>query len=123
MIALDSGGLMSRIQFYSIYDRFLKRATVSRLSTAALAWMMLFQVALASDFTRPWRDNTKALILDAYELNSLDWLEITKNKRIVGFIGKASDGLSAEYCPNSQTLCGAKWPKYAVTKELYHTGN
>lgn len=75
----------------------------------------------ASDFNRPWRDSNKALILDAYELNPLEWGKIVKNPRIAGFINKASDGLSAEYCSDRRTLCGAKWRKYSVTKELYHT--
>lgn len=77
--------------------------------------------AWASDFLEPWRDKEKALVLDAYELNSIDWLTVVKNKRIAGFISKATDGLSAEYCADRRTLCGAKWRKYSVTKELYQT--
>ena len=75
----------------------------------------------ASPFNEPWRNKGNALVLDAYELNSIEWQEVVKNKRIAGFISKATDGLSAEYCANNNTLCGAKWRKYAVTKELYHT--
>ena len=77
--------------------------------------------ASASGFLEPWRDSSKALVLDAYELNSIDWLTVVKNKRIAGFISKATDGLSAEYCADRRTLCGAKWRKYSVTKELYQT--
>lgn len=77
--------------------------------------------APAAGFLEPWKNREKALVLDAYELNSIDWLTVVKNKRIAGFIGKASDGLSAEYCADRRTLCGAKWRKYAVSRELYHT--
>lgn len=76
----------------------------------------------ASELNKPWRDKSKALVLDAYEFNPLDWQEIVKDKRIAGFIGKASDGLSPKYCPPSRkNICSEKWRKYSVTKELYHT--
>jgi len=88
---------------------------------ASLSVLPIANTASASDFLEPWRDREKALVLDAYELNAIDWLTVVKNKRIAGFIGKASDGLSAEYCASRVTLCGAKWRKYSVTKELYHT--
>lgn len=77
--------------------------------------------AVASDFNQPWRNTQKALVLDAYELNALDWEKIIKNPRIVGFINKATDGRPEEYCTGRMTLCGAKWRKYSVTRELYHT--
>ncbi len=77
--------------------------------------------ASAAGFLEPWRNKETALVLDAYELNSIDWLTVVKNKQIAGFISKATDGLSAEYCADRRTLCGAKWRKYSVTKELYHT--
>lgn len=87
------------------------------------ALVLLFSATLShsSDYNEPWRDRSKGLVLDAYELNSIDWTQVAKNSRIVGFIGKASDGLSAEYCSDRSTICGAKWRKYAVTRELYHT--
>ena len=105
---------------------------VFRASTTIRTRVMIWVIAIvamtffpvltkAGDFNEPWRKSSKALVLDAYELNSLNWHEIVKNRRIVGFIGKASDGLTAEYCSDHSTLCGAKWRKYAITKELYHT--
>lgn len=86
-----------------------------------VSFLLSATCSISGEYNEPWRDRSKGLVLDAYELNSLDWLQIVKNKRIVGFIGKASDGLSAEYCTDRSTLCGAKWRKYSVTKELYHT--
>lgn len=81
----------------------------------------------ASDFNQPWRDKSKALVIDAYEYNSIDWQKLVTNKRITGFINKASDGLSPIYagnCKGNQTekkLCKALWKRFAVTKELYQT--
>lgn len=97
------------------------RIKLKRLIIAILSFLILADLAFASDFYRPWRHSSNALILDAYELNAINWKEVIKNKRIAGFIGKASDGLTAEYCADRKTICGAKWRKYAVTKELYHT--
>ncbi|MCB1384697.1 MAG: glycoside hydrolase family 25 [Nitratireductor sp.] len=74
-----------------------------------------------AEFKEPWRDYRNALVLDAYELNALDWTEIVKNKRIAGFIGKATDGLPQEYCTERESLCGAQWRKYSVSRELYQT--
>lgn len=109
----------------NIQDRNRKIASLKTLLMSlivSLIGLNLFSaIAIASDFNEPWRDRNKALILDAYELNSLEWDKIVKNPRIAGFINKATDGLSAEYCSDRRTLCGAKWRKYSVTKELYHT--
>lgn len=83
--------------------------------------------AFASEFNRPWRDNSRALVIDAYEYNPIDWNELVTNKRIVGFINKASDGVSPLYAGNcrgndtERRLCSVKWKRFAVVKELYHT--
>jgi GH25 family lysozyme M1 (1,4-beta-N-acetylmuramidase) len=90
------------------------------LIVLAFAWPLASD-ASASDFNQPWRMNKYALVLDAYELNSLDWEKIASNKRIAGFIGKASDGLSPDYCSDPKSDCGILWRKYAITRELYHS--
>ena len=74
-----------------------------------------------ADMLRPWKKPDYALVLDAYELNALDWERIVGDKRIAGFIGKASDGLPQQYCADRESLCGAQWRKYSVSRELYHT--
>ena len=74
-----------------------------------------------AEMVRPWKKPDYALVLDAYELNALNWERIVKDKRIAGFIGKASDGLPQQYCADRETLCGAQWRKYSVSRELYHT--
>ncbi|MCB1419120.1 MAG: muramidase [Notoacmeibacter sp.] len=91
---------------------------------AALAFLAP-AVAGASDFSRPWQRADTALVIDAYEYNAIDWHKLVTDKRITGFINKASDGLPPKYrCSGNETevrLCKALWKRYAVAKELYHT--
>ncbi|MEL6920272.1 MAG: GH25 family lysozyme [Pseudomonadota bacterium] len=81
--------------------------------------------AFAGEFFYPWKDTSRALVLDGYEFNEFDLVEIAKNKRIVGFIHKGSDGFAAAYrCrgnESNRTLCREKWRRYSVGRELYHT--
>ena len=82
------------------------------------------RAAVASDFSQPWTRPDRALVLDAYEYNELDWRELAKDKRIVGFINKASDGVPPPYfCTGDDTeykLCKALWKRHAVARELFH---
>ncbi len=79
----------------------------------------------ASEFSAPWQRNDRALVIDAYEYNTIDWKQLTTDKRIVGFIGKASDGLPPPYaCSGNETeirLCKALFKRHAVARELFHT--
>lgn len=81
--------------------------------------------ASGSDFSEPWRKADRALVLDAYEYNSIDWTALATDKRIAGFISKASDGLAPPYfCSGDETafrLCKALWKRHAVARELFHT--
>ncbi len=78
-------------------------------------------------FYRPWAAKHRALVLDAYERNVIDLTEVSKDKRIAGFIHKGSDGLPPIYdCktaanPTELELCKKNWKVYAVSKELYRT--
>ena len=60
---------------------------------AAAATLAALLPAQASDFSEPWKKPNRALVIDAYEYNSIDWNALASDKRIVGFINKASDGL------------------------------
>jgi GH25 family lysozyme M1 (1,4-beta-N-acetylmuramidase) len=79
----------------------------------------------ASDFSEPWKRADRALVIDAYEYNPIDWNRLVGDKRIVGFINKGSDGLSPPYkCRGNATevrLCKALWKRHAVARELFHT--
>ncbi|HWK65185.1 MAG TPA: GH25 family lysozyme [Rhizobiaceae bacterium] len=82
-------------------------------------------VADPSEFSAPWRRADRALVVDAYEYNAIDWKALATDKRIVGFIGKASDGLPPPYsCTGNETeirLCKALFKRHAVARELFHT--
>jgi GH25 family lysozyme M1 (1,4-beta-N-acetylmuramidase) len=75
----------------------------------------------------PWKNKDTALVIDAYELNPIEWEKLVTNKRIAGFISKASDGLPEVYnCSgkhNGDTVahCKTMWRKYAVSRELHQT--
>lgn len=75
----------------------------------------------------PWKSVTNAIVIDAYEMNVIDWDAMSTDKRIAGFISKASDGLPESFsCTgdhNGDTVnhCRTMWRKYAVSRELYQT--
>ena len=75
----------------------------------------------------PWKTKSNAIIVDAYEMNSIDWETMLGDKRISGFIAKASDGMPESFsCTgdhNGDTFnhCKTMWRKYAVSRELYQT--
>lgn len=102
---------------------------LSRLFTAGFAAMLAgaaaAPVASASDFSKPWLNKDRALVIDAYEYNPLDWKKLAANKRITAFINKGSDGLPPAYrCKGDETerrLCKALWKRYSVARELFHT--
>jgi GH25 family lysozyme M1 (1,4-beta-N-acetylmuramidase) len=95
--------------------------------TVLIAILLAFpaQLASASDFSEPWKRKDRALVIDAYEYNAIDWQKMALDKRIVGFINKGSDGLSPAYeCSGTETevsLCKALWKRHAVARELFHT--
>ncbi len=75
----------------------------------------------------PWKSSDHALVIDAYELNIIDWDAMLKDKRIAGFISKASDGLpesfdcTGDHAGDTVAHCKTMWRKYAVSRELYQT--
>jgi len=96
------------------------------IATAAFCGAAAFaRPAAASDFSEPWKNPDRALVIDAYEYNSIDWTALAGDKRIAAFINKASDGLPPAYsCSGDDTevrLCKALWKRHAVTRELFQT--
>jgi GH25 family lysozyme M1 (1,4-beta-N-acetylmuramidase) len=100
-------------------DRFV------RIVLAVFGIALCATAAGASDFSEPWKRPDRALVIDAYEYNPIDWQRLAGDKRIVGFINKASDGLPPPYkCSGRETeirLCKALWKRHAVARELFHT--
>ena len=86
----------------------------------ALAGLSVPQ-ARASEFSAPWRDANTSLVIDAYEYTKIDWGKLVRNRQLVGFINKASDGLPPKYGCQREKLCRALWKRYAAARELYHT--
>jgi GH25 family lysozyme M1 (1,4-beta-N-acetylmuramidase) len=74
-----------------------------------------------------WRDPQHTIIVDAYEMNTIDWDALLTDKRIAAFISKASDGLPESFsCADdhrgdSIAHCRTMWRKYAVSRELFRT--
>jgi GH25 family lysozyme M1 (1,4-beta-N-acetylmuramidase) len=77
--------------------------------------------------SEPWKDKSTALVIDAYEMNIIDWEKLVANRRVAAFISKASDGLpevfdcSGPHNGDSVDHCKTMWRKYAVSRELYQT--
>ncbi|CAN7564611.1 lysozyme M1 (1,4-beta-N-acetylmuramidase) [Phyllobacterium sp. LjRoot231] len=80
-----------------------------------------------SEFRSPWANKERAIILDGYEHNSFNLMEIVKDQRVAAFIHKGSDGMPANYHCNrivdamQQELCKRIWRNYSVSRELYQT--
>lgn len=56
----------------------------------------LFSVAQSSEFKEPWSDTTKAIIIDPYSENPIDFEKLITDKRVAGIIHKASQGDSSD---------------------------
>jgi GH25 family lysozyme M1 (1,4-beta-N-acetylmuramidase) len=98
------------------------------LHLVAAASLLVSAEGLAQAGDRgPWTDPALPLVIDAYELNAIDWQALLTDKRIAGFIHKASDGLPESYTcrgkhgGDSLAHCKTMWRKYAVSRELYQT--
>lgn len=95
------------------------------ICTIALFAAASANAADTNEFNNPWKSSERALVIDGYEFNEFNLVELGSDKRIAAFIHKGSDGLPAKYrCVGNEaevTLCKTKWRRYAVGKELYQT--
>jgi GH25 family lysozyme M1 (1,4-beta-N-acetylmuramidase) len=101
-------------------------AAALNLACAAVVGTALLATPASAAWNAPWKSEDKALVIDAYEFNPINWQELASDKRIAGFINKASDGLPPQWnCgkadDDAYKLCKNRWWKYSVTKELYMT--
>ncbi|MEW9616338.1 GH25 family lysozyme [Shinella sp. S4-D37] len=98
---------------------------LSGLAALLLLATLPFPAGAAS--VEPWKKPENAIVIDAYELNEIDWSEMLSDTRIAGFISKASDGLpesfscKGEHGGDTVAHCKTMWRKYAVSRELYET--
>ncbi|MDM9623728.1 GH25 family lysozyme [Rhizobium sp. S96] len=81
----------------------------------------------AADDTLPWTSTSNSIVVDAYELNTIDWETLLSDKRVAAFISKASDGLpesfscTGDHAGDTVAHCKTMWRKYAVSRELFQT--
>ncbi len=97
----------------------------ARLIAAISASLFATFAFAGTPFNEPWRDQNRALVIDAYEHNSIEWDKLTTEKRVVGFINKATDGDGEPWnCTDPDTsleVCRLKFRRYFVAQELYQT--
>ncbi|MFD1327412.1 glycoside hydrolase family 25 protein [Mycoplana ramosa] len=100
---------------------------MKRLVAAAATLLLTLPGGLSATDLEPWRNAENAIVIDAYEMNAIDWPLMLADKRIAGFISKASDGLpesfdcKGEHDGDTVAHCKTMWRKYAVSRELYET--
>lgn len=102
-------------------DHIVRKLKVGAAALAALAGAAFGQTAIASEFSYPWNSSNTSIVLDAYEYTPIDWTKMSNNKRLAGFINKASDGIAPTSRCGGNVLCRVKWRRYAATQELYNT--
>jgi len=98
---------------------------IGKLALIYAVFMAGITASYASDFSYPWRNKQKAIVIDAYEKNPIDWQKMVKNKQIRAFIGKSSDGLQSPWaCSGNKTerkICKKSFQNYFMKQQLYHT--
>lgn len=101
------------------------RQRISALLTGAL--LLIAAGASCAADVEPWKKHDNAIVIDAYEMNEIEWPLLLTDRRIAGFISKASDGLpesfdcKGEHDGDTVAHCKTMWRKYAVSRELYET--
>ena len=97
----------------------------NKSAIVCLVFMASLTTAYASEFSYAWRNKQKALVIDAYEKNPIDWQKMVTDKRIRAFIGKSSDGLQSPWaCSGNSTqrkICKKTFQNYFMKQQLYHT--
>lgn len=59
--------------------------------------LLLLSSSISSDsFNQPWLNNKTSIVIDAYEGNSIDWDEMSGDKKMVGVIHRSSIGLRVD---------------------------
>src|SRR6266545_412331 len=63
-----------------------------RLLVAGLGLALLATETVAGEFAEPWKDRSRALVIDAFAGNPIDWEKLATEPRVVGIIHKATTG-------------------------------
>src|SRR6476620_7564679 len=59
-------------------------------------WAINLLQAQSTEFIQPWNDTTRAIIIDAYYLNDINWKKMATDTRVAAVIHKASEGLKTD---------------------------
>lgn len=85
----------------------------------SITWIFVSSISLSaqiSEFNEPWKDTSKAIIIDFYSGNEVDWEEMKKDNRLAAIIHKASEGLKTDdkYHERKKIALsyGYKWGSY-----------
>ena len=95
---------------------------------SCLIFIILFFVtgALAQDpseFNEPWKDTSKALVIDAYKGNYLDCAKLSQESRVVGVLFRSSIGRTADekeyfyYKKQCKDTYNFKWGSFHVGRK------
>jgi lysozyme len=64
-----------------------------------ILWCFIFILSLSAqvnEFSEPWKDTSRAIIIDFYSGNEVNWEEMKKDNRLVAIIHKASQGFKID---------------------------
>src|SRR5262245_1450669 len=62
----------------------------------ALALTLAAAFGPASEFRHPWTDPTRAIVVDPYRGNTIDWNLLATDPRVVAIVHKATEGASVD---------------------------
>ncbi len=94
---------------------------------AAAALLVLGpNVLAASEFNAPWEKQETAIVIDSYGLNPINWKKMGEDKRVVGIIHKATEGVAPQKsCKDlkdaERIACIFKFKYYSTGRELFLT--
>jgi GH25 family lysozyme M1 (1,4-beta-N-acetylmuramidase) len=94
----------------------LKDKTVMRVMLWLLVGLPIWAFAQTDPLNQPWLDTNKAIIIDLYAGNEINWKELKNTPQLTAMIHKASQGLVEDVKYNERrTLAlkhGYKWGSY-----------
>jgi hypothetical protein len=72
--------------------------------------------SIPGEFNEPWKDGSRAVVIDPYEGNRIDWQSLARDPRLIGIIHRASVGLKkdSKYIARrtEAKVRGYKWGSY-----------
>jgi lysozyme len=69
--------------------------SIRRLPALVLYIVISTAASATSEFDQPWLDNSRALIIDPFVGNRLDWEQMARENRLVAIVHKATTGVGS----------------------------